>query len=88
MVRRQGPQLPNLMRHAAFAAGGIMRSEVADSHHDQGREQSRNRPDRFVHPTPPTPKDSPCAGGVHRLWSKRTKQQNQLLKVDVSVAIP
>ena len=57
MVRRQGPQLPNLMRHAAFAAGGIMRSEVADSHHGQGREQSRNRPDRFVHPTPPTPKD-------------------------------
>jgi hypothetical protein len=76
MVRRQGPQLPNLMRHAAFAAGGIMRSEVADSHHGQGREQSRNRPDRFVHPTPPTPKDSPCAGGVHISWRKRHKLFN------------
>ena len=33
----------------ALAADHVMRPEAADSHQGQGREQSRNRPDRFVH---------------------------------------
>jgi len=56
MARRQGPQLPSLIYDKAFEADGVMRPEAADSHQGQGREQSRNRPDRFVHSTPPTPK--------------------------------
>jgi len=49
MARRQEPQLPSLMYDKAFEADGVMRLEAADSHQGQGREQSRNRPDRFVH---------------------------------------
>ena len=56
MARRQGPQLPSLIYDKAFEADGVMRPEAADSHQGQGREQSRNRLDRFVHSTPPTPK--------------------------------
>jgi hypothetical protein len=57
MARRQGPQLLSLIYAKAFEADDLMRREAADSHQGQGREQSRNRPDRFVHSTPPTPKD-------------------------------
>jgi len=57
MARRLGPQLPRLMYDKAFEADRVMRPEAADSHQGQGREQSRNRPDRFVHSTPPTPKN-------------------------------
>jgi len=67
MARRQGPQLPSLIYDKAFEADHVMRREAADSHQGQGREQSRNRPDRFVHSTPADADRSPCAGGVHRL---------------------
>ena len=49
MVRRQGPQLPSLIYDKAFVADHVMRPEAADSHQGQGREPSRNRPDKFVH---------------------------------------
>ena len=67
MARRQGPQLPSLIYDKAFEADHVMRREAADSHQGQGREQSRNRPDRFVHSTPADVNRSACAGGVHRL---------------------
>jgi hypothetical protein len=57
MVCRQGPQLPSLMQDKAFEADEIMGPEAADSHQGQGHEQSRNRPDRFAHSTPPAPRD-------------------------------
>ena len=49
MVRRQGPQLLSLIYDKAFEADHVMRPEAADSHQGQGREPSRNRPDKFVH---------------------------------------
>jgi hypothetical protein len=52
MARRQGPQLPSLICDKAFAADHVIRREAAHSHQGPGREQSRNRPDRFVHSTP------------------------------------
>src|ERR1700731_3742805 len=61
------PFFPSLMYDKAFEADGVMRREAADSHQGQGHDRSSNRPDRFLHSTPPTPKRSPCAGGVHRL---------------------
>jgi hypothetical protein len=70
MARRQGPQLPSLIYDKAFEADGVMRPKAADSHQGQGRESSRNRPDRFAHSTPAEPNRSPCAGGVHRLSYK------------------
>jgi len=57
MARRQGPQLLSLIYAKAFEADDLMRPEAANPHHGQGHERSRNRPDRFVHPKPPTPKD-------------------------------
>jgi hypothetical protein len=36
---------------------------AADSHQGQGHDRSSNRPDRFVHSTPPTPKRSPSPAG-------------------------
>jgi hypothetical protein len=49
MARRQGPQLPSLIYDKALEADHVMGPEAADAHQGQGREQSRNRPDRFVH---------------------------------------
>src|ERR1700751_5497008 len=57
MVCRQGPQLPSLMQDKAFEADEVMRPKAADSHQGQGREKSRNRPDRFVHSTLSAPTD-------------------------------
>jgi hypothetical protein len=57
MARRQGPELPSLIYDKAFEADHVMGPEAAHSHQGQGREQSRNRPDRFVHSKPPAPKD-------------------------------
>ena len=67
MARRQGPQLQSLIYDKARAADRVMRSEAADSHQGQERDRSSNRPDRFVHPVPPTPENHLAAGGVHRL---------------------
>jgi hypothetical protein len=53
MARRHGPQLSSLIYDKAFEADHVKRPEAADSHQGQGHEQSRNRPDRFVHSTPP-----------------------------------
>jgi hypothetical protein len=57
MARRRGPQLLSLIYAKAFEADDLMRPEAANHHHGQGHERSRNRPDRFVHSKPPTPKD-------------------------------
>jgi hypothetical protein len=57
MARRQGPQLLSLIYAKAFEADDLMRPEAATPHQGQGHERSRNRPDRFVHPKPPIPKD-------------------------------
>src|ERR1700752_124616 len=57
MVCRQGPQLSSLMQDKAFEADEVMRPKAADSHQGQGREKSRNRPDRFVHSTLSAPTD-------------------------------
>ena len=62
MVRRQGPQLRNLIYDKAQAADHVMRSEAADSHQGQERDRSSNRPDRFAHPAPPVPAESSCGG--------------------------
>ena len=64
MVRRHGPQLPNLIYDKASPADHVMRSEAADSHQGQEHDRSVNRPDRFVHPLPPTPVNYLAAGGV------------------------
>src|ERR1700730_18085976 len=58
MARRQGPRFPSLIYDKAFEAHGVTRREAADSHQGQGHDRSRNRPDRFVHSTPPTAKRS------------------------------
>jgi len=49
MAYRQGPQLPSLIYDKAVVADHVMRPEAADSHQGQGRDPSRDRPDRFVH---------------------------------------
>ena len=67
MDRRQGPPLQSLIYDKATAADHVMRPEAADSHQGQERNRSSDRPDRFVHPAPPTPDDHLAAGGVHRL---------------------
>jgi hypothetical protein len=67
MVHRHGPPFQSLIYDKAFAAGGVMRPEAADSHQGRERDRSSNRPDRFTHLTPTTPKDHLAQGGVHRL---------------------
>src|ERR1700756_1675560 len=62
MARRHGPQLRNLMYDRASAADDLMRLEAADSHQGPERDRSSKRPDRFVHPVPPAPTESPCGG--------------------------
>ena len=62
MERRHGPQLRSLMYDKAFAADSVMRLKAADYHQGQERNRSSNRPDRFAHPLPPTPAESPCGG--------------------------
>jgi hypothetical protein len=51
MARRHGPLLPSLKSDRALVAEKVMRLETANSH--QGQESLRQRPDRFVHPSPP-----------------------------------
>src|SRR5215207_7822348 len=49
-----------------------MRPEAAHSHQGQGRDRSSNRPDRFVHPMPPTDQITLAVRGGHRLNTRLT----------------
>jgi hypothetical protein len=62
MARRQGPSLQSLIYDKASEADHVIRPEEADSHQGPEHNRSSNRPDRFVHPMPPTATDSPCGG--------------------------